>query len=77
MLPRLCAEGERIKNILESPLLNAIDRTAAEHLRGLLVVRRLVFFFNLRRVFFFDLAVDTENSLSIGNFTRKFKLSKN
>lgn len=37
-LPRLRVEGERIKNILESPLLNAIDRTAAEHLRGLLVV---------------------------------------
>ncbi|XP_078486915.1 transcription initiation factor TFIID subunit 6 isoform X1 [Ciona intestinalis] len=36
-LPRLQVEGERIKNILESPLLNPIDRTAAEHLRGLLV----------------------------------------
>nr|CAB3266799.1 transcription initiation factor TFIID subunit 6 [Phallusia mammillata] len=36
-LPRLRVEGERIKNILESPLLNNIDRTAAEHLRGLLV----------------------------------------
>ncbi|XP_076804470.1 transcription initiation factor TFIID subunit 6-like [Clavelina lepadiformis] len=36
-LPRLRVEGDRIKNILESPLLNAIDRTAAEHLRGLLV----------------------------------------
>uniref|UniRef100_H2YNM5 Transcription initiation factor TFIID subunit 6 n=1 Tax=Ciona savignyi TaxID=51511 RepID=H2YNM5_CIOSA len=36
-LPRLQVEGGRIKNILESPLLNPIDRTAAEHLRGLLV----------------------------------------
>lgn len=37
VLPRLEFEGTRIKNVLESPLLNNIDRTAAEHLRGLLV----------------------------------------
>jgi len=36
-LPRLHVEGERIKNVLENPLLSSIDRTAAEHLRGLLV----------------------------------------
>lgn len=37
VLPHLQVEGERIKNVLESPLLNNIDKTAAEHLRGLLV----------------------------------------
>nr|XP_039250317.1 transcription initiation factor TFIID subunit 6-like isoform X1 [Styela clava] len=37
VLSRLGVEGDRIKNVLDSPLLNNIDRTAAEHLRGLLV----------------------------------------
>jgi len=39
-LPRLRTEGDRIKNILDSPLLNNIDKTAAEHLRTLLVVHK-------------------------------------
>lgn len=37
VVDRLQIEGERIRNVLDNPLLTSIDRTAAEHLRNLLV----------------------------------------
>ena len=44
LTPRIKFEADRIEDILESDQVNSIDRTAAERLRGIIVVS---YYFNL------------------------------
>ncbi|XP_058684421.1 transcription initiation factor TFIID subunit 6 isoform X4 [Poecile atricapillus] len=39
ILPRLPAEGERVRNILEGPVVSTIDRIGADHVQSLLLPR--------------------------------------
>lgn len=40
ILPRLQQEGERIRSVLDGPVLSNIDRIGADHVQSLLLVTR-------------------------------------
>ena len=40
ILPRLQQEGERIRGVLDGPVLSNIDRIGADHVQSLLLVTR-------------------------------------
>lgn len=39
ILPRLQVEGERVRSILEGPVVSNIDKIGADHVQSLLLVR--------------------------------------
>ena len=38
LLPQIAAEGEKLRNAIEGPIFNNIEKIAAEHIRQLIVV---------------------------------------